>query len=260
MSRTITVIIADDEPDARSHICSLFAKETDIEIVAKCVNGRQTVSDVKKLKPDLLFLDIQMPYLDGFEVLCSLQTEHIPVIVFVTAYDNYALKAFEVNAIDYLLKPFGETRFKESLDKARNKINHLRSSGIVNRHEELLDTVSIGEPILRRLIVRRAGRIQFLNIAEANWIDSSGNYIAIHFNDFTHMMKGSLNQIEKRLDEKLFIRIHRSVIVNFEMIERIEPGGNSKYTTLLRDGTRLPLSRRKYSQLVDKLSGDSLTA
>ena len=257
-SRPLRTVIADDEPDAREHIRLLLGREPDVEIVAACSNGRDVVKAVKELKPDLLFLDIQMPYLTGFEVLCALQNEHMPVIVFVTAYDQYALEAFEVNATDYLLKPFGTGRFKGSMEKARQQVGRVRRDGVTASHEPLLQAVSTSAPQLRRVLAHRAGRVQFLNIEDVKWVDVSGNYLAFHFETYTHFIKGSLNRVFERLDPKMFFRIHRSTIVNLRMVESIDPGAASEYTVVLKDKTRLPLSRRKHTELVNLLSDDSV--
>lgn len=254
MTEPIRVVIADDEPYAREHLSSLLALEDDITVVAQTSDGRETLSALRETNPEIVFLDIQMPFMTGFDVLLALQSGDFPVVVFVTAYDSFALQAFEVNATDYLLKPFSDSKFRASLEKARRQVYVLRKTLETPQSEERDGVSARNETGLKRVLINRAGRIHFRSVDDVEWIETAGNYIALHFEDYTHLMRDSLQRFHERLDKENFARIHRTTIVNLKKISHIQSGQQSRYTVSLKSGQELPLSRRHYSGLKSKLS------
>jgi two-component system LytT family response regulator len=240
---TIRCLIADDEPLARERLRTLLREEPDMEIVAECPDGPKTVAAVHKHAPDLLFLDVQMPALDGFGVLEALPAEKIPVLIFVTAYDQYALQAFEAQALDYLLKPFDRERFRKALRRARDQVRRRHESGINPRVIELLESLQARKKYADRLVVRAAGRVWFLRVEEIDWIEAAGNYVKLHAGKEAHLLRETMNAMEARLDPATFRRIHRSTIVHLERIKEMHPWFKGDYVVILRDGTRLTLSR-----------------
>jgi two-component system LytT family response regulator len=234
-------MIVDDEPPARERIRALLADERDVAILQECDSGLEAVSAIRELEPDLVFLDVQMPGLDGFGVLEALGQERVPVIVFVTAYDAYAVRAFEVHALDYLLKPFDRERFQATLERARLTLG--------DRADEASEPVAVplpdsaGRPPLRRLLGRRDGRLIVLKAGEIDWVESAANYVSLHVGKESYLVRETLQSLEGRLDPELFIRIHRSTIVNLDRVQEIEPYFHGDYIVRLRDGQRLTLSR-----------------
>jgi two-component system LytT family response regulator len=240
----IRTVIVDDEPLARERLRTLLAAEPDVEIVAECANGRRAVTVLGEQDADLVFLDVQMPELDGFEVLESLGPERCPKIVFVTAYDRHALRAFEVHALDYLLKPFDRERFRTALDRARRELARSNGDGGVERRlEALLDELRGGRAHLERLVVRSVGRVTFLPVDEIDWIEGAGNYARVHTGARDHLVRETMKTLSERLDPRRFTRIHRSTIVNVERIRELRPGFHGEFVVILTDGTRLASSR-----------------
>lgn len=255
----IRAVIVDDEPFARERVRRLLDGDAEVEVVGECADGFAAVSLIEEQSPDLLFLDIQMPGRDGFGVLEEIDAEQTPVVVFLTAYDQYAVRAFEACALDYLLKPFDEERFERALVRAKNQ---LRRDGSVD--EDADDTASplaprdakgdgSHPPPLERFVVKAAGRIFFLKAGEVDWIEAYGNYVRLHVGKSAYILREAIGGIEACLDAARFLRIHRSSIVNVERIREMQPMFHGQYTVVLHDGTRLTLSRRYRGKLQKSL-------
>ncbi len=240
----IRAIIVDDEPLAREKV-QLFAKgETDLEIVDVCANGQEAIASFRKFTPDLLFLDIQMPEMTGFEVLHHLHTDPLPGIIFITAYDEFALRAFEFHALDYLLKPFDRERFHKAVEHARESLRSASESQITTEQiKALLDSMKETPAKLERLIVKTNGRIIFLRLEEIDWMEAAGNYIKLHVGNESHLVRETMNNLEQQLHPQQFIRIHRSTIINIEKIKELQPYFNGEYKVVLKNNTQVILSR-----------------
>jgi len=220
-------------------------------------DGRSAANGIRELRPDLLFLDVQMPEVDGFGVLHLVGTEHMPVTIFVTAYDQYALKAFDVSAVDYLLKPFDRERFLRALARARKQIpSASREEDFQARLLSLLQHVT-KNPFLERLVIKSAGRISFLKTDEVDWIEAAGNYVRLHVARESHMLRETMSAIEGKLDPGKFVRIHRGAVVNLERIKDLQPLFHGDHQVTLRDGSRLTLSR-SYRENLERVLGRSL--
>jgi two-component system, LytTR family, response regulator len=254
---SVRVLIVDDEPLARERIRALLEPEADIEIVGQCSDGLEAVAAIQKLSPDLVFLDAQMPELDGFGVIKMVGAAQMPAVIFVTAYDQYALRAFDVHALDYLLKPFDRERFEVALSRARAQIQHERNGVLNQRLMALLRDLKPDARSLDRLVIKSGGRVFFLKSEEIDWIEAAGNYLRLHVGQQSHLLRETMSAMEARLDPRLFLRIHRSVIVNVERIKELHPLFHGEYTVTLRDGTRLTLSR-SYRDRLQELLGRSL--
>jgi two-component system LytT family response regulator len=249
---SIRTVIADDEPLARERIRTLLAEEPDIEIVAEAANGPEAVEAVQQNAPDLLFLDVQMPGLDGFGVIEQLEGGHLPSIVFVTAYDEYALQAFEVHALDYLLKPFNRTRFQKTLRRAREHVLGRTNGGLSRELVSLLESLRSPRKHLDRIVIRNAGRVVFLPTSEIDWVEAAGNYVKIYAGKEHHVLRETLKNLEQRLDPNDFVRVHRSTILNVRRIRELQPLFHGDYLAILNDGTRITCSR-SFSPRLDAL-------
>ncbi len=238
----LTAVIVDDEELARCVLRELIAKHSDIEIIAECANGFEAVKAVSERKPDLLFLDIQMPKLDGFEVLELIGTDM--GVVFCTAYDQYALRAFEVHAVDYLLKPFGEDRFEEALARARQRLSE--KSPIPAQLKA--SAVPPGQ-YADRIVVREGTNVHIIPVGKLDFVEAQDDYVALCSRGTKHLKQQTISSIESTLDPTLFLRIHRSYIVNLERVTRLEPYGKDSRVAILTDGTKLPVSRAGYARL-----------
>ena len=245
----IRTLIVDDEPLARERLRKLLQAEPEIELVRECANGREAVAAIKKEAPELMFLDVQMPELDGFGVLTALNTEKLPAVVFVTAYDKFALKAFDIHAVDYLLKPFDRERFKAALGRALNRIKSEQSGELSQRLSALLADLKPGAKAPERLAVKTAGRVVFVKLDEIDWIEAADNYVNLHVGGESHWLRETMTALETRLSAERFLRISRSTIVNVERIKELQPMFHGDYVVLLRNGTRLTLSRSYRNQL-----------
>jgi two-component system LytT family response regulator len=246
-NRKIKAIIVDDEPPARRNLRALLKSVPDIELVKECGNGRDAVSCILKLEPDLVFLDVQMPEMNGFEVLEHLTDVPVPVIIFVTAYDQYALKAFEVSALDYLLKPFDDARFHKALAQARHHIEQQDASELGRKLLKLIGTRGLRPDAPRyvaRVMVKTAGRVIFVRVEEIDWIEAYDNYVRLHVGGKSHLLRQTMNELEAALNPDQFSRIHRSTIVNLDRVKEMHPHVN-EHLVVLRDGTRLKLSRTR---------------
>ena len=249
----IRALIVDDEPLARERIRSLLLEESDIELSGEYENGSKAVAAIHKDAPDLLFLDVQMPEMDGFGVLRAIGPDRVPAVIFVTAYDEYALRAFDANAMDYLLKPFDQERFRRSLDRARNHLQLDRASRVNDNLQALIRYLNIDpsqiaqlpqspaapssttkqgnghahSPQSDRLVVKSGGRVYFLKADEIDWVEAAGNYVRLHVSKDSHLLRETMNGIETKLDTRRFMRIHRSTIVNLERIRSSSPGSTA---------------------------------
>jgi two-component system LytT family response regulator len=249
----IRTLIVDDEPMARERVLTLLAQQPDIEVVGQCADGAQALSAIERLEPELVFLDIQIPVMDGFGVIRALEPHRIPMVVFTTAYDEYALRAFEVHALDYLLKPFDGPRFLRTLERARERLERQRAGDLGKR---LLAMVQDLKPEVAhppdRLVVKSGGRIFFIRTDEIDWVDAAGNYVRLHVKGDAHLFRETMAAMESRLDPSSFVRIHRSHIVNVDRIKELQPG-TGDHAVVLRSGVKLPLSRGYKDRLQERL-------
>jgi two-component system LytT family response regulator len=235
----------------------LLKEDPEIEVVGVCKNGEEACEAIQKLLPDLIFLDVQMPEMDGFEVLKSLQVEKIPRVIFVTAYDSYAIQAFEIHALDYLLKPFDRKRLQDALKRAKSQIYQDRDHSSKNDLKALLKEIQDHPRYLERLIIKNAGMVYFLKTDEIDWIEAQGKYEMVHSGTTTHLIREGMGKLESELDPRKFVRIHKSTIVNIDRIERLQPLFHADFRVFLRNGTTLTISRR-YREKLEALLGKNL--
>ena len=240
----IRALIVDDEPLARKRIKSLLAHESSVDVIGECSDGHKAVTSINELTPDLVFLDVQMPAMDGFEVIKTIGPERMPTVIFVTAYDQYALKAFEVNAIDYLLKPFDRRRFQKTMERAKAMIRGLQNGNVNNQLLSLLDDLRREQEMPDRFIIKNGGRVVFLRVEEIDWMRVVGNYVRLQAGAEFHLMRETMNGMEAKLSPDKFMRIHRSTIVNIDRVKEVQPWAKGEYVVIMRDGTRLIMSRR----------------
>jgi len=245
----IQVLIVDDEPLARERIRKLLQKEADLEIIGECADGIEAVAAIRKQRPDLVFLDVQMPELDGFGVLEQLESGPMPAVVFVTAHDQFALRAFEVHALDYLLKPFDAERFRNALERARDRVQGRQTGELSYRISELLADLRTGAKKQDRLAVKTGGKILFLRMAEIEWIEAADNYVNLHLGSEAHLHRETMAALEEKLPADKFMRISRSTIVNLERIRELQPLFHGEYAVIMRNGTRLTLTRSHRDKL-----------
>lgn len=241
VERRIRTLIADDEPLARSGIRLLLERDSGIEIVGEASGGMEAADLIRRLHPDLVFLDVQMVGCDGFETLTRVGPGATPVVVFVTAYDEYALRAFEFNAVDYLLKPYDDARFGAALNRARDLVIRKRTDAADTKLSRLIEHLE-GEG-RDRILLKSSGEIIFLKTSEIDWIEAEGDYVKFHVGLRAHLMRGTMSSLEERLDPNRFIRIHRSTIVNVDRLRKLSPSFEGEYVVVLQDGTKLRLSR-----------------
>lgn len=243
----IRTIIADDERLARRKLRILLGSEPQVEVVAECPNGRQTVSAIRSFRPDILLLDIQMPDLNGFEVLSEISSDEMPQVIFTSAYDQYAIRAFEAHALDYLLKPFDQDRLHAAIERASLEIRKSRDQEFTNRVLELLSTVkSQKKPTPEfedRLAIRTNGRVVFLNLDEIHWVEAAANYVRINTAKDSYLFRETISRISDRLNPADFVRIHRSMIVNVRRIKELIPVNSGEYVVVLNSGKELSCSR-----------------
>jgi two-component system LytT family response regulator len=239
----IRTLIVDDEPLGRSLIRRLLAEDPDFEKIGECIDGADALRAIRNDAPDLVFLDVQMPVLNGFEVLAELRSEHLPIIIFVTAFDTFALKAFEAHALDYLLKPVADDRFFDALKRVKTYISGRESGQFRERLLGLVREVSHSTKYLSRLAVESRGRYIFLKVGEIDWIEAAGNYLALHVGKQSYLLRGRISEFEKNLPPNEFFRIHRSTIVNLDRIKEFQPLFKGEGVVLLKDGTELSASR-----------------
>jgi len=235
-------LIVDDEPLARERVRGMLEKETGIEIVGECSHGREAVEEARRLKPDLMFLDIQMPELDGFQVLREL-ADDLPAVIFVTAYDQYAVKAFEAHALDYLLKPFKPARLRLAVERARRELASPAAGDWQERIVALLREQTAPAEYVNRLAIKEGERVQFVRVAEIDWIEASGNYVIVHIGAIRHMMRETLAALEARLSPQKFLRLSRSALVNVDQIEAVQPAERADHVAVLKSGGRVVVTR-----------------
>ena len=237
----LRTLIVDDESLAREGVRMLLEKDPDVGDVIECADGKAAVDVIRREKPDLVFLDVQMPEMSGFDVVASVGVNQMPNTIFITAYDKYAVQAFEFNALDYLLKPYTTERFTRALERAKTQLRN--SHELSRQFSALLDHLSSDSNPLERLVVKSAGRISFVNILDIDWIEAADTYVRLHVGREAHLIRGSLSSLEARLDPTKFLRIHRSTIVNLKSIKELQPLFHGEYVFTLRDGTQLSSSR-----------------
>lgn len=239
----IRALIVDDEPLGRQGVLRFLKNDPEIEVVAQYGDGQTAVAAILSRKPDLVFLDIQMPEIDGFEVVRRVGPEKMPATIFVTAFDRYALRAFEANAIDYLLKPVGQARFEKALSRVKARIAENSKQDVTQRIIATLEQINRQDQYAERLPVPENGRILFVKTKEIDWIEADGNYARLHVGVRTHEVRETLNALEQRLDPRDFLRIHRSTIVNVHRIKEIQPWFHGYHLVLLQNGQELRMSR-----------------
>jgi two-component system LytT family response regulator len=249
----LRTIVVDDEGPARDKLKILLGQESDIKIVAECETGAAAIAALKESKPDLLLLDIQLPDMDGFSVLKALSPEEMPIVVFTTAYDQYAIKAFDAHALDYLLKPFDHERLRDALHRARLAVRTHSDRVLTDRLLNILQ-VARAAPQARRLLVRAGGRVVFLAYDEIEWIEAAANYVRVHAGKVSYMLRSSIGTIAEKLPNDQFVRIHRSTVVNARIIKELQPCNSGEFIVVLRNGKELSCSRGYRSglrQLID---------
>jgi two-component system LytT family response regulator len=237
----IRTVIVDDEPWARAKLLSLLSSEPDIEVARSCSSGEEAIEVIATLAPTLVFLDVQMPRVDGFAVVDAIGSAGMPLVIFATAHNQYALRAFDAQALDYLLKPFDEERFQRALGRARTRIAQPASQQESLRR--LLDSLRDEHRYLQRIVVPAAGRMLILKAVDVDWLEAAGNYVTLHVGRSTHLLRESLNALEKKLDPQQFVRLHRSAIVNVDRIKELAPWSGGEQSVVLHDGTQLTVGR-----------------
>ena len=253
----IRIVVVDDEPLARRFIRRMLEREEGVEVVGECGDGRAAVAAARELSLDLVFLDVQMPEMDGFAALEELGPESRPLVVFTTAYEQYAVRAFEAHALDYLLKPFDEARFARSLAHARERLHGRRGEDERQQLDALLDHVRRKPAHLDRLMVRAGARIVFLKVESIDWIEADDKYVHLHAGPVSHMVRQTISAMEEQLDPEKFLRIHRSAVVNVARIKELRPLFSGEYGVILEGGTELTLSRN-YKDRLFRLLGRPL--
>lgn len=251
--KKIRAVVIDDEPAARDYICDLLKDDDTIKVAGEASNGEEAVKIILTEEPDLIFLDIQMPEMNGFEVLKHIDIKKIPYIIFVTAYDQYAVKAFEVNALDYLLKPFERSRFTAALIKAKKTILSPRNDWLEDKLNVLYKNLERENKYYNRILIKARGRLYFLMTKDISFIEAAGNYVILHAGETEHLLRQPLYVMEERLPPDRFIRIHRSTIINVEMIHEIKPLPQGDHSIILSDGRQLTLSRKYRDRLLKHL-------
>lgn len=234
----IRALVVDDEPLARRNLTVLLRRDPDIESIAECGSGAEAIEVIRQSKPELVFLDVQMPECDGFDVLELLGADLPQAVIFVTAYDEYALRAFEAGALDYLLKPFDDARFGRALHRAKDKLAHY---------------APVQPQPAKRLVVRSPGQLLFLNVSDIDWIEAASYYACVHVGRDTHIIRRTLSELEQDLGERSFMRIHRSIVVNVDRVRGLELESGGEYQVVLKSGVRLRLSRRFRKRLQDRI-------
>jgi two-component system LytT family response regulator len=255
----IRTIIADDEELARRGLRALSQRCEDLEMICECANGQEAVDAIRRHRPDLVFLDVQMPGKTGFDVISAIADAQRPYVVFVTAYDKFALRAFEVHALDYLLKPVNEERFDAAVARVREAMSHATDNAIVQRVRQVAADLKVAispskGSAVDRLPIKINGRIMVIRVADIDWIEADGDYVSVHVGNKTWLMRDTIAAVELRLALSGFVRIHRSTLVNAERVKELQPQDKGEYTVVLHDGTELKLTRH-YRTSVERLVG-----
>lgn len=254
-AKPIRAVIVDDELLGRTVIREMLRRDADFSVVGECSNGHEAVAVIHAERPDLIFLDVQMPEVDGFEVLAALDAERLPLVIFVTAYDQYAVSAFEVHAVDYLLKPFDRERFGKALQRAKLQLQREQPADVSQRILALLEEQRAKPKYLERLVIKTNGRIFFLKTEEIDWISAEGNYVNLHVKKDSYLLRETISGLESQLDPQRFARIHRSQIVNLDRVRELRHWSHGEYQVVLHDGTELMLSRSYREKLHGLLGG-----
>ena len=252
----VRVVIADDEPLVRRGLRTFVGNQPGLTIVGEARNGSEAVDLIRAERPDLVFLDVQMPKLDGFEVIQTVGAERMPPVVFVTAYDQHALRAFEVQALDYLLKPFDDTRFAETLDRARSRLGERRANSLDQRLEAVLSELRAREQYADRLLVKNDGRVTVLQVEDVDWIEAADNYARVHTARGRYLVREPIKTLERKLDPRHFARVHRSAIVNLARVRELQPMFGGEYVIILSTGAKLTLSRGYRDAFRDRLGSE----
>jgi two-component system LytT family response regulator len=255
-SKPIRVLIVDDEPLARKRLRELLKDDSEIAVVGECANGAEAISSTRELAPDLIFLDVQMPGIDGLDVSESLNGVGSPLVVFVTAYEQYAVRAFDAQAVDYLLKPFDRARFTRALGRVKERLREKDRDDVNRRILGLLSEIKGKPQYLDRLVIKNNDRVFVLKTDEIDWIEAEGNYVRIHFGKQSSLMRETLTRLSEQLDPRKFPRIHRSRLVNIDHIQELQPWSHRDWRIILRSGAELRLSRNyrnRLHQLLGKL-------
>ena len=250
----IRTVIVDDEPLARAGLRDFLTAERDATVVAECGDGKAAIETIQSKRPDLVLLDIGLPEASGFDVLSALPSSEMPVIVFVTAHDQFALEAFEAHAMDYLLKPVERARFGVAMERARAALQYRGTAEFANRLASLITDLRSRSPYRDRLTIRETGRTYFVRTADVDWVEAAGNYARLHVGQGRHALRETITALERQLDPARFARTHRSVIVNLGRIKEMRPGARGDQVIILQDGTRLPLSVRYRDALEQRLA------
>lgn len=254
-AKKLRVVVVDDEPPARFKLLRFLEDHPGAELAGEAGDGLEAVQTIEEVKPDLVLLDVQMPELDGFGVLEALDVDRLPRIIFVTAYDEFAVRAFEVQALDYLLKPVDRERFDMAIERAIEAARDADADDTGERARSTAAELRAREGPLRRFLVRSRGRMWFVRADQIDWIEATGNYLKLHVADEAHLIRGVLKEVAARLDPSQFIRIHRSTVVNLESVRELQEWSHGDCLVLLKDGTELRLSRRYRNQLPGSLGG-----
>ena len=267
MTAPLRVVVVDDEPLARQGMCGLLARDPELDVVAQCADGAQAVAAIAGLAPDLVLLDVQMPEMDGFEVLRELGPARMPVVVFVTAFDRFALRAFDVAAVDYLLKPFDDERFDRAMARAKHAVRNAEAGELGRRLMRLVERQGTPAPespaaaaaatagYATRLVVKGAGRTVFVRVDDVDWIEADDYYAKLHVAGKTHLLRETMGSLEARLDPARFFRAHRSAIVNLDRVREVQFLFRGEHVVILHDGTKLKLSRSRLEKLEAMLAG-----
>jgi len=256
MKPRLRVVVVDDEPLARTGVAELARRDPELEVVGECGDGASAVEALRALRPDLVLLDVQMPELDGFEVLQALEPDALPAVIFITAFDQFAVGAFEVHALDYLVKPFDDARFAEAIARAKVAIRSARAGEMSDRLAGLLEQLTGAAPAegwLGRIVVKTGGRAVLVRVEDIDWIEAADYCVKLHVQGRVHVLRESLQALEVRLDPSRFFRIHRSSIVNLDRVTELQPFFQGEHIVLLRDGSKLKLSRGRRKELEARL-------
>ena len=250
-------VIVDDEPLARTRIRRFLSEEPDMEVVGECADGAQAVDLIRELAPEVVFLDVQMPKMDGIEVIRQIGAHNLRTVVFVTAFNHYAVQAFEAEAVDYLLKPFDRRRFQEALQRIRRRLTEYSHETLSEQIEQLVKRFQPSSPYLQRLVIRSEGSILLVRVEDVDWLEAAGNYVCVHLGKRNHIVRDSLAHLEKQLDPARFLRVHRSTMVNLDRIRELRPTFQGDYKVVLLSGDILPLGR-KYREALTRQLGIAL--
>ena len=253
---TLRVLIVDDEPLGRRGVRVRLARAEGVEVVGECSSAREAVAAIAELSPDVVFLDVQMPGLDGFGVVEAVGPETMPTTVFVTAFDQYALRAFEAQALDYLLKPIDDDRFEQALDRARQRVVEQRDGTLGRQVSAALGMGRTPDPPEPRFLADHGARVAVVRREDIDWVEAAGDYVRLHAGGRTHLLRETMGRIEDRLGGTPFVRIHRSTIVNVERVRELRPHANREYGVVLADGSEVRLSRSYRERLADAMGVD----